>query len=61
MVKIKYKKPKTCGECKFVQGYTQGPFARYPHHCCELIWDLEHEDYHVDPEELDENCPLMED
>jgi len=60
MVKINYNKPQTCGKCKFIQGYTQGPYARHPHYCCELIWKLEHEDYQVNPNEIDENCPLEE-
>jgi len=61
MVKINIKKPSTCGECKFIGAYTNGPFARNPHYCCELIWDLQEEDYRVNPDELDDNCPLVDD
>lgn len=51
--------PKTCGECKFIGHYKDGPFARNPHCCCELIWRLKDEDYKVDEHSLDEECPLV--
>ena len=50
--------PKTCGECRFFGCYDDGPYARNPHYCCELIWTLREEDYQVDPDTLDEECPL---
>lgn len=50
--------PNTCGECKFIGYYESGPFARNPHCCCELIYTLKEEDYKVDKNSLDENCPL---
>ena len=56
---MKSKIPSNCGRCKHIGNYTSGPFARNPHHCCELIWELFEEDYRVDPKELDENCPLL--
>lgn len=53
-----FKIPNTCGECKFIGRYKSGPFARNPHCCCELIWSLKEEDYKVNENSLDENCPL---
>lgn len=53
-----FKVPKTCAECGFIGDYTAGVFARNPHYCCELIWQLKKEDYKVDKNSLDENCPL---
>lgn len=53
-----FKIPKTCGECSFIGRYENGPYARNPHCCCELMWDLKEEDYKVDKDSLDENCPL---
>lgn len=52
------KLPMKCKECTYVGEYTSGPFSRNPHYCCELIWQLVHEDYKVDPETIDERCPL---
>lgn len=50
--------PNTCGECKHIGSYKSGSFARNPHCCCELIWELKEEDYEVDENSLDDNCPL---
>ena len=55
---MEIKLPTKCGECVHVGSYTYGPFKRNPHYCCELIWTLVHEDYVVDPEVIDRNCPL---
>lgn len=52
------KMPTKCSKCKHIGNYTKGPFARNPHYCCELIWQLLYEDYKVNPETLDEKCPL---
>lgn len=61
MIKITkndFKVPNTCGECNFIGYYENYPFNRNPHCCCELIYDLKKEDYKVDKNTLDENCPL---
>lgn len=50
--------PNTCDECNFIGRYEKGQFARNPHCCCELIWELKEEDYRVNKNSLDENCPL---
>lgn len=50
--------PKTCGECEHCGHYETGAYARNPHCCCELIWELQKEDYRVDKNSLDEDCPL---
>jgi hypothetical protein len=50
--------PKTCGECRHIGHYESGPWARNPHCCCELIWRLTEEDYKVDKNSIDKNCPL---
>ena len=50
--------PKTCKKCEHVGDYTTGEYRRNPHYCCELIWDLFKEDYKVDPNTIDEKCPL---
>lgn len=50
--------PKTCGECKHCGHYETGVYGRNPHCCCELIWELLREDYQVDKNSLDEDCPL---
>lgn len=50
--------PNTCGECEHIGRYETGLFARNPHCCCELIWQLAKEDYKVDKNLLDEGCPL---
>lgn len=50
--------PTKCSKCEYIGDYTKGPFARNPHYCCELIWQLLYEDYRVNPETLDEKCPL---
>lgn len=52
--------PKNCGNCNFIRNYEDGAFSRNPHCCCELIWFLEGEDYRVDQNSLDKNCPLRE-
>ena len=52
------KLPMKCKECAHVGDYSGFPFTRNPHYCCELIWQLLHEDYRVDPDTIDENCPL---
>lgn len=51
-------KPKRCKDCKHIGNYTDGPYSRSPHHCCELIWGLLQEDYRVDPDTIDSRCPL---
>lgn len=53
-----FKVPNTCGKCNFINGYTSGAYARNPHYCCEFIWYLKNEDYKVDKNSLDKNCPL---
>lgn len=53
-----FKIPNTCDECNFIRHYETGPFIRNPHCCCELIWKLKNEDYKVDKNSLDENCPF---
>lgn len=53
-----YKMPNTCGECKFIGRYETGIWSRNPHCCCELIWRLKNEDYKVDKNSIDQNCPL---
>lgn len=50
--------PNTCGECKFCYHYDSGPYARNPHCCCELAWMLKDEDWKVDKDSVDEDCPL---
>ena len=53
-----YVVPSRCKECKFCRSYTSGPWVRNPHHCCELMYDLYDEDYKVNPDTIDKNCPL---
>ena len=53
-----FKIPNTCGECKFIGRYESGVYARNPHCCCELMWRLKEEDYRVNKNSLDTNCPL---
>ena len=53
-----FKVPNTCGECNFIGVYEDGPFHRNPHCCCELLWLLEQEEYRVNKNSLDPNCPL---
>lgn len=53
--------PDKCRECKHVGAYTSGPYARNPHHCCELIWRLFETEYKVNPDTLDSCCPLKHD
>lgn len=53
-------KPKKCGDCNFIRPFETGAFSRNPHCCCELMWFLKEEDYRVDKNTLDENCPLRE-
>ena len=50
--------PQTCGECKFIGYYEDGLWSRNPHCCCELMYNLYDEDYKVDKNSMDENCPL---
>lgn len=50
--------PATCDKCGFIGRYEGGLYVRNPHCCCELIWQLKGEDYKVDKNSLDENCPL---
>ena len=50
--------PLCCGKCKHIGRYTEGPYVRSPHYCCELMWQLYDEDYRVNPEKLDSKCPL---
>ena len=52
------KLPMKCKECIHVGDYTSGCYRRNPHYCCELVWQLLREDYKVDPDTIDENCPL---
>lgn len=52
--------PKTCGECKFIGHYEDGIWSRNPHCCCELMFDLYDEDYKVDKDSMDVNCPLKD-
>lgn len=54
------KMPKSCGKCRFCGAYTEGVWSRNPHYCCELRWDLYEEDYRVNPNTIDENCPLKD-
>lgn len=54
-----FKIPNTCGECKHIGHYKYGAYARNPHCCCELIWQLKGEDCKVDEDSLDEDCPLI--
>lgn len=53
-----FKVPNTCGECGFIGRYETGAWIRDPHCCCELIWRLKKEDYRIDKNSLDDNCPL---
>lgn len=55
---MEIKLPINCKECMYVGVYDTRPYARNPHCCCELIWQLLHEDYKVDPDTIDTNCPL---
>ena len=50
--------PETCGKCKHIGRYKTGIFARSPHCCCELMWQLCDEEYRVKEDILDRNCPL---
>ena len=56
---IKIKMPSKCKECRFVGAYLGGVWARNPHYCCELIYDLYEEDYKVNPDIIDKKCPLV--
>lgn len=60
MVLIDYTKPRICDKCVFIGHYEEGPFARNPHCCCELQWLLHEEDHKVNPNSMDEECPLKE-
>ena len=55
---IEVKMPKKCKECNFIRAYINGVWVRNPHYCCELIYDLYDEDYKVNPDTIDEKCPL---
>lgn len=57
---MEIKLPIKCKDCMYVGIYDVGPYARNPHCCCELIWQLIHEDYKVDPDVIDEKCPLKD-
>lgn len=57
MMAFNFKMPEKCSECHCCGNYTNGPYVRNPHYCCELIWRLFNEDYKVDPDTVDENCP----
>lgn len=59
-VYIDGKLPKTCGECNFIGHYENGLYARNPHCCCELYWDLYKEDFRVDKNKRDKKCPLRQ-
>lgn len=50
--------PRICDECEFIGHYESGPYQRNPHCCCELRYQFGEEDYKVDKNFLDENCPL---
>lgn len=50
--------PETCGKCEHIGRYEASPYARNPHCCCELIWQLKKEEYRVNKNSLDKNCPL---
>lgn len=54
----KIKIPNKCKKCNCIRSYDTGPYSRNPHACCELMWVLFEEDYKVNPEERDKNCPL---
>lgn len=53
-----YKLPNTCGKCKFIGRYKDGPYVRNPHCCCELLWQLEEEEHRVREDTLYDECPL---
>ena len=50
--------PDKCDDCKWIGKYETGPYIRDPHCCCELIYKLQDEDYRVNKNTVDENCPL---
>jgi hypothetical protein len=50
--------PKKCNDCKCIEHYKYGPFARNPHSCCELMWHLFELDYRVNPDYRDAHCPF---
>ena len=52
--------PTSCKQCRYIGDYTEYPYSRSPHYCCELIWALIHDDYKVNPDIIDENCPLKD-
>ena len=52
--------PTKCKDCRFCGDYTGYPYRRNPHYCCEMIWTFVHEDYQVDPDTIDDKCPLMD-
>lgn len=53
-----FEMPKSCKDCHMSNHYHEGHFGENSHYCCELIWSLFEEDYEVDPDTRDENCPL---
>ena len=50
--------PDKCDDCKWIGRYEKGLYARHPHCCCELIYKLQDEDYKVNKNTIDKNCPL---
>ena len=53
-----FKTPSKCNECGFIRHYTDGIWSENPHHCCDLMWTLYEENYNVDPDSMDDYCPL---
>ena len=50
--------PEKCGKCNFIGHYEDGIYKRNPHCCCELYWDLHHDEIKVDKNSRDERCPF---
>ena len=50
--------PNICNECKYCGHYETDEYIRNPHCCCELIWKFQEEEYRINKNFLDENCPL---
>ena len=44
--------PRKCKDCRYAIKYNNGDYS------CDIRWTLYDEDYKVNPEERDENCPL---
>ena len=55
-----FKMPNNCGECKLLGCYEEGVWSRNPHFCCELRYWLYDEDYKVDKDSIDDECPLKD-